>query len=225
MNNLDIYNKVRQVPQEAQKAIAAGRLKGKTDINPMWRIKMLTETFGMVGFGWYTEIVEQWLEQGVNNEVSAYVKINLYVKHEGEWSRPIAGIGGSMYISNEAKGPYVDDECYKKAYTDAISVACKALGMGADVYWNSDSTKYTKQEAQATQQTQQTAQKKSITHSMLTPDFLKTITTWLDSIRNKYNAAKKVFSAEQTLDYYYTFEDGAKEVITKYYSDHLTELM
>ena len=28
------------------------------------------------------------------------------------------------------------------ALTDAISVACKALGMGADVYWEKDNTKY-----------------------------------------------------------------------------------
>ena len=28
------------------------------------------------------------------------------------------------------------------ALTDAISVACKALGMGADVYWEKDTTKY-----------------------------------------------------------------------------------
>jgi hypothetical protein len=29
------------------------------------------------------------------------------------------------------------------AYTDAISVCCKLLGMGADVYWSGDRTKYT----------------------------------------------------------------------------------
>lgn len=29
--------------------------------------------------------------------------------------------------------------------TDAISVACKQLGIGADVYWDSDRTKYNKQ--------------------------------------------------------------------------------
>ena len=28
------------------------------------------------------------------------------------------------------------------ATTDAISVACKSLGMGADVYWDKDRTKY-----------------------------------------------------------------------------------
>ena len=47
-----------------------------------------------------------------------------------------------MLVASESKGLYVNDECYKMALTDAISVACKALGMGADVYWNKDTTKY-----------------------------------------------------------------------------------
>lgn len=144
MKNLELYEKVRSVPQEAQRAIAAGRLKGKTDINPMWRIKTLTEQFGPCGIGWYPELIRYWLEQGANGEVAAFVEIKLYVKHEGEWSKGIPGVGGSMFVSNEKSGPYTDDECYKKAYTDAISVACKALGMGADVYWEKDSTKYDK---------------------------------------------------------------------------------
>lgn len=37
---------------------------------------------------------------------------------------------------------HISDECYKMALTDAISVACKALGVAADVYWSSDVTKY-----------------------------------------------------------------------------------
>ena len=53
MTNLDIYNKVREVPNKAKKNIGGGRLKGMTDINPMWRIKTLTEQFGPAGFGWY----------------------------------------------------------------------------------------------------------------------------------------------------------------------------
>ena len=43
MENLGIYERVRQVPEAAKRSIQAGRLKGKTDINPMWRIKALTE--------------------------------------------------------------------------------------------------------------------------------------------------------------------------------------
>lgn len=142
MDNLELYEKVRSVPAEAQKTIAGGRLKGMTDINPMWRIKTLTEQFGICGFGWKTEIVNTWLDTGADGEIIANVEINLYVKYNGEWSEAIPGIGGSMCVSNDKTGAYTDDECYKKAYTDALSVACKALGIGADVYFAKDKTKY-----------------------------------------------------------------------------------
>lgn len=143
MNNLELYDKFRQVPETAKKNITGGRLAGMTDINPMWRIKTLTEEFGVCGFGWYYEIVDQWLETAMaKDEITANVKINLYVKQGDEWSKPIVGIGGSMLVANEKKGLYVNDECYKMALTDAISVACKSLGIGADVYWNKDNTKY-----------------------------------------------------------------------------------
>ena len=50
-------------------------------------------------------------------------------------------------------GEVVDfsDEAYKMALTDAISIACKALGMAADVYFANDRTKYDTQPAQTQQ--------------------------------------------------------------------------
>jgi len=148
-NNLDLYNRVRKVPQEAIKSIAAGRLKGMSDINPMWRIKRLTEEFGVCGFGWKYEIIRMWNENGGNGVISSFVHINLFVKMNGEWSEAIQGIGGSSFVTNEKNGLYTSDECFKMALTDAISVACKALGMGADVYWDKDSTKYSQTSMQA----------------------------------------------------------------------------
>ncbi len=145
MENLKIYNAVRAVPSEAMKPIGGGRLKGMTDINPMWRIKALTEQFGPVGIGWKYEITEKKLERGGGDEVAAFVDINLYVKHEGEWSAAIPGTGGSSFVTKESKGLYTNDECFKMALTDAISVACKALGFGANVYWDKDTTKYDRQ--------------------------------------------------------------------------------
>jgi hypothetical protein len=142
MDNLEIYNRVRAVPDSAKKTIAAGRLKGMTDINPMWRIKKLTEEFGLCGIGWYPEIVRTWIDDGAAGERTTNVEIKLYVKYDNEWSKGIAGIGGAKFISKENSGLYTDDECYKKAYTDALSVACKALGIGADVYYERDETKY-----------------------------------------------------------------------------------
>lgn len=141
MNNMDIYNKVRSVPVEAQKTINAGRLKGMTDINPQWRIQMLTELFGACGFGWKYEVTKQWIED-CGDEKVACVNINLYVKVDLEWSEPIFGTGGSMLSTTQKNGVYVSDECYKMATTDAISVACKQLGFGADIYWGAGRTKY-----------------------------------------------------------------------------------
>lgn len=142
MNNLEIYNSVRVVPEEAKRAIAGGKLKGKTDINPMWRIKALTEQFGPCGIGWKYITKKKWLEAGADGEVAAFVDIDLFVKHNGEWSEAIEGTGGSMFIAKEKGSLCTNDECYKMATTDAISVACKALGFGADVYWEGDRTKY-----------------------------------------------------------------------------------
>ena len=85
MENLELYEKVRSVPENAQKEIKGGRLKGMTDINPMWRIKKLTEEFGVCGIGWIPKIVRTWLDKGENNEVIASVEIELRVKVDGEW--------------------------------------------------------------------------------------------------------------------------------------------
>ena len=148
-NNLALYNKLRSVPSEAQKQIAGGRLKGMTDINPMWRIKALTDAFGPCGIGWKYEITNKALSAGAKDEVAAFVDINLYIKVDGEWSEAIPGTGGSLFVASERNGLYTSDECYKMALTDAISVACKALGVGADVYWDKDRSKYDRQTEQA----------------------------------------------------------------------------
>ena len=164
-SNLSIYERVRCVPNEAKKEIEAGRLKGKHDINPMWRIKALTEVFGPAGFGWYTEIVRTWTEASESGEMAVFVDIHLFVKKDGEWSKPIYGNGGNRLVANEKKYengqqvyvPFLDDDAYKKAYTDAISVAAKALGIGADVYFEKDITKYDSQPQAVQQQAQPAA--------------------------------------------------------------------
>lgn len=132
-----VYNELRSVPKEATKTIKGGRINGFTDINPMWRIQRLTETFGPCGLGWYTEVVDRWTSEA-NGEVSAHVRIKLYYRvGEGrdDWSAPIEGVGGSKLLTKENNGYYHSDEAFKMAYTDAISVACKALGMAADIYF------------------------------------------------------------------------------------------
>lgn len=145
MGNMDIYNAVSAVPDSAQKRITGGRLNGMTDINPMWRIRELTELFGPCGIGWKYKIVREWLETASTGEVGAFVDIELQyrITLDADWSEPIPGTGGSRFVAAE-KGNNLraSDECYKMALTDAISVACKALGFGADIYWEAGRTKY-----------------------------------------------------------------------------------
>lgn len=208
MENLKLYNNVRAVPKEALKEIQGGKLKGKSDINPMWRIKTLTEHFGPCGIGWYYEIVSQWLEQSSSGEVAGFCNINLYVKNGEEWSKPIQGTGGSSFLAKTKNGLEISDEVYKMALTDAISVACKALGFGADVYWNSDRTKYDKQteNAQPSANTTATAQPKQPVQpqkELTLEDMITEIKSCknLDEITNcwkkysKYDKDKKITTA------------------------------
>lgn len=173
--NLRFYEQLRKVPAEALKQIKGGRLSGMSDINPMFRIKAMTEAFGVCGFGWKYEITKQWHEtftfdantyevvNGVSTakqvqrtEIKAFCNINLYVKIDGEWSEPIPGLGGSTVMTYEKNGYYVSDEADKMALTDAMGVAMKALGVAADVYWEKGQydSKYD-QEAYVAQQIQQ----------------------------------------------------------------------
>ena len=107
MDNMEVLGKLKTTPEEAQKEIPAGRLKGFTDINPMWRLKRLTEVFGPCGVGWKYEVVSTNVMHGPNDEAAAFVNILLYYKRpDGEWSEGIPGMGGSMFVSKEKSGMY-----------------------------------------------------------------------------------------------------------------------
>lgn len=146
-HNLRVFNQGRSVPKSAQKEIEGGNLKGFTDINPVWRIEKLTEIFGPCGEGWYYEKIKEETKDIPNGSVLYFVDINLFYKMDnGEWSKGIFGTGGSTLVTTKTTNSgvffYCDDDGKKKALTDAISVACKALGIAADIYYAKDETKY-----------------------------------------------------------------------------------
>lgn len=161
--NMLYYEQLRNVPKEAIKPIAAGRLKGMSDINPMWRIKAMTQAFGPCGIGWKYEIVNQWQEQ-YGNEVKSFTIVNLYIKVNGEWSDAIPGTGGATIVEVNSKGMYVNDEGHKMSLTDALSVAMKALGVAADIYFEKDAKYDTKYDNIPTQDA---TQKETFTDELL----------------------------------------------------------
>lgn len=198
MENMKLYEKGRSVPEEAKKPITAGRLKGMTDVNPMYRIKRLTEMFGPCGIGWWYEITNK---QIVNDEIThqrvAFVDILLYYKHPetGEVSMAIPGTGGASFVAQERNGPYMSDECFKMALTDAISVSCKAIGIAADVYWDKDRTKYTAPEDDSPQKQ---GDVKPVSSDIATCDRCgKPITGWVDANGNRFTATAIINRARE----------------------------
>lgn len=142
-HNLRFYLQGCNVPEDALKPIRAGRLKGLSDVNPMWRMKKMTEIFGPIGFGWKYEIVKQWIET-YGEEVKCFCIVNLYVRdpETKEWSQPIPGSGGSAIVTKEKNGSYVNDEGYKMALTDALSIAMKPIGIGGEIWYGPKATGY-----------------------------------------------------------------------------------
>lgn len=137
MENLELWNNVSQPPADALKKIGGGNLAGFTDINPQWRYKTLTEQFGPYGIGWKYTVDKKWSEQGVDGTIMAFADISLIVRYDPinePWCDPIPGHGGSMLVIKDKNGLHASDEAYKMAITDALSVACKMLGIGSAVY-------------------------------------------------------------------------------------------
>lgn len=129
-----IWKDLSTPPDWAKKPIAAGRLKGKTDINPMWRYEAMTFQFGPCGEGWKYTIDKLWKEDANDGCVIVFALVTLYIKNGDNWSEGIPGIGGNQMVQIEKTGLHANDECYKMAVTDALSVACKVIGVGADIY-------------------------------------------------------------------------------------------
>lgn len=144
MNMNEKFRLMARPPQEALNTIQYGKLKGKSDINPQWRIEALTEVFGLCGVGWYYEILAvDYQEVAATGERMVYITIAIHVKQEdGTWSAPIIGIGGDFVIIKDKNGIHGNDEAFQMALTDALGKAAKCVGIANDIYRGKYDSKY-----------------------------------------------------------------------------------
>lgn len=220
---IKIYEQLSKPPKTALRKIEAGKLKNKTDINPQWRYRAMTELFGLVGFGWKYEIQKLWTEDGSNGEVLAFAQIAVSVKQGECWSEPIVGVGGSKLVQIERERPVSNDEGYKMAITDAFSTALKMLGVAAAIYegqW--DGSKYIDNQPalnNANENQQSTAQQQSLKGGEASKEEREEITSILSSV---YENGRPVFSAKEK-QYYMNMrkERSAAEVIAMANEDML----
>ena len=137
MNDMkEKFRLMARPPKEALNTIQFGKLKGKSDINPQWRIEALTEVFGLCGVGWYYEIMAiDYQDVQATGERMVYVTVGIHVKQEdGTWSAPVIGIGGDFTIIKDKNGIHGNDEAFQMALTDAIGKAAKCVGIANDIY-------------------------------------------------------------------------------------------
>lgn len=135
------YAAASHVPKRVLKTIDVGRLKGKSDINPQWKISLMTEIYGMCGIGWKFEVTEKNTVTINTGEVMLFMTVAVYVKNDEKWSDPVYGMGGDFIVKKERTGLHANDEAYKMCLTDALGNALKYIGVAADVYEQLNDTK------------------------------------------------------------------------------------
>lgn len=108
-----------------------GRFKG-TATKPIWNERHMTEHFGPCGIGWGMREPSFTLTEA-GSELLVFCTVALWYT-EGETIATVYGVGGDKVVRVERSGPYVSDEAYKGAYTDALGNAMKHIGVNADVH-------------------------------------------------------------------------------------------
>ena len=137
--HLKLWDAVRRPPEDALKGFKRGGGFAGTAIKPMWSIKIMTEHFGPCGEGWGMN-EPHFTVHPVGNEILVYCTVSVWhTKRENL----VFGVGGDKILISQSSGLRSVDEAFKKAYTDALTIALKHLGVGADIHmglW--DGSKY-----------------------------------------------------------------------------------
>lgn len=119
---------------------------GKTfhDVNPQYRLQVLTELFGPAGMEWGWTISERWIDTWGSVQC-AYVRLAIwYVDENGTRCETPEQIGGTIVGENP-------DEIWKMSITDAVGKCCAMLGISADVYLGVFDSKYRREMDEKTQ--------------------------------------------------------------------------
>lgn len=138
-SNTELWDKLGKTdPAHTKTFKRAGGFSG-TAIKPMWSYRRMTEEFGPCGKGWgISEPSFQVVPTGETVLVFCTVSV-WYEKRE----QSVFGVGGDMAAGKRGQHSMVDDEAFKKAFTDAVTNALKLIGVGADVHMGMfDDNKY-----------------------------------------------------------------------------------
>ena len=155
-DNLEIWKQLSKTDPDQTKGFKRSGGFSGTAVKPIYLIQKMTQAFGPCGIGWAIGRPEFTTVPGPEGLTSVHCSLDVRVKIDGEWSDPIPGVGGDQAIGKNRFGIFVDDEAFKKAFTDAVGNALKFLGMSADIHMGRfDDSKYVADLRQEKQETRQ----------------------------------------------------------------------
>lgn len=129
--NTEIWDALGKTdPSQTKGFSRAGGFKG-TAVKPIWIQRRLTEQFGPAGVGWGVNEPKFETVHASEGEVLVYCTVSAW---HGSKENVLWGVGGDKAVSKNKNGLFVDDEAFKKAFTDAVGNAFKSLGVAADIH-------------------------------------------------------------------------------------------
>jgi hypothetical protein len=131
-DNLRFWDQLKRTDPKATKPFTrSGGFRG-TQIDPTWRLRMMTETFGPIGQGWGYEQLEWTVVEGM-----AFVCVRVWYRDPEtggqHWTGP--QWGGTELVRRRRDGPgEPNDEAFKMSITDALGKCLLQIGVAADVH-------------------------------------------------------------------------------------------
>lgn len=141
-DNAALWNILKRTDPKATKAFTrSGGFRG-TQIDPAWRLQMMTEVFGPVGYGWGFEQVEWTIAERM-----IFICARVWISDPADRERKFytgPQWGGTELVRRNRDGTErPDDESFKMSMTDAIGKCFLQLGLAADIYLGQfDDSKY-----------------------------------------------------------------------------------
>lgn len=131
-SNLGLWSRLKRTDPKATKPFQrAGGFRG-TQIDPTWRMQMMTEMFGPVGKGWGFEQLEWTIAERM---IFICARVWYRAPETGEvlWTGPQWG-GTELIRKNRDGSDRLDDESFKMSMTDAVGKCMVQIGLGADIH-------------------------------------------------------------------------------------------
>ena len=122
----ELWNKYGRPDQKYLKNFKRPGGFAGTAIDPMWMIECATKEWGEYGQDWSAEILtDEFIPGGEDLGILHYMVVSV---------RGAVGIGCTPLVSKNKYGPFLDEECPKKTFTDALTNALSKKGFAHAIY-------------------------------------------------------------------------------------------